>query len=456
MAEHNDNLPLKRTRSITGKLHTAYLLRKIRFYIAEDVLIFILLSLGAMVQQEYILTGSLVWNRMRYFHENPEAESPMTRILYTVADTDGNVLMEAYFFPILQVIGAIVAFLIVTQILSILLSWFSENRRIRRMLQPLTDLAKRAEELNRLSFGEDKYQVIEDAIERMQIDETERLSFGDEDLRGVEAAMNNLLTRMRESNMQQARFVNDASHELRTPIAVIRGYADMLDRWGKNDEKVLEEAITAIRQESEHMGYLVEQLLFLARGDAGKTELQKEPVDLNGFMKEIYEESVMIDEAHPYRFEAYTGTSVSGFSSDTDPSHTADGVTPGADTSLALTAMADKGLLKQAVRILVDNAAKYTAPGDEITLSAGMTESENGAPCAFLQVQDNGCGMQEADVTHIFERFYRSEEVRQQKGTGLGLSIAKWIIDKHGAHFEVLSRTGLGTRIRIVLAESAN
>ena len=177
------------------------------------------------------------------------------------------------------------------------------------------------------------------------------------------------------------------------------------------------------------MGYLVEQLLFLARGDAGKTELQKETVDLNGFMKEIYEESVMIDEAHPYRFESYEDE--------------------------ALSVIADKGLLKQAVRILVDNAAKYTAPGDEITLSAGITESENGTPCAFLQVQDNGCGMQEADVTHIFERFYRSEQVRQQKGTGLGLSIAKWIIDKHGAHFEVLSRTGLGTRIRIVLPVEA-
>ena len=421
-----------RTRSITGKLHRAYLWRKIRFYIAEDILITLLLIIGAFVQQEYILTGSLVLQRSRYFHPNESATSEMDYIIYTVADANGKVLMEAYLYPLLRVVMIIVSVILAFQLLSILLSWFSENRRIRRLLQPLTDLALRAEELNRMSFGEDKYQVIEDAIERMQIDETERLSFGDDDLRGVEAAMNNLLMRMRESNMQQARFVNDASHELRTPIAVIRGYADMLDRWGKEDESVLEEAITAIRQESEHMGYLVEQLLFLARGDAGKTTLQLEDIECNAFMKEIYEESLMIDETHPYRFVPYTDGSPDG-------------------EVATLPATADRGLLKQAIRILVDNAAKYTSEGDEITLSTGVTRSEDGMPCAYLQVQDTGCGMQESDIAHMFERFYRSEEVRTKKGTGLGLSIAKWIIDKHRAHFEVLSRTGLGTRIRVVL-----
>ena len=131
---------------------------------------------------------------------------------------------------------------------------------------------------------------------------------------------------------------------------------------------------------------------------------------------------------------------------------------------------ADRGLLKQAVRILMDNAAKYTGESDEIVLStgvltpmnAGFTDSRadgwqngmNGAHAGqvpYLQVQDTGCGMQDADVVHMFDRFYRTEDVRDRKGTGLGLSIAKWIVDKHGAHFEVLSRKGLGTRIRVVL-----
>ena len=98
------------------------------------------------------------------------------------------------------------------------------------------------------------------------------------------------------------------------------------------------------------------------------------------------------------------------------------------------------------MRILLDNAAKYTKEGDEILLSTGLKE---GRP--YLQVQDTGIGMAEADVPHMFERFYRADEARSFEGTGLGLSIAKWIVDKHGGYFEITSREEIGTRIRIVL-----
>ena len=107
----------------------------------------------------------------------------------------------------------------------------------------------------------------------------------------------------------------------------------------------------------------------------------------------------------------------------------------------------DPGLMKQAVRILVDNAAKYTPEGEEIILSYGI--NEKGRP--YLQVQDLGSGINESELPHIFERFFRADEARSSEGTGLGLSIAKWIVDKHEGHFEVLSRKDLGTRIRIVL-----
>jgi signal transduction histidine kinase len=137
-------------------------------------------------------------------------------------------------------------------------------------------------------------------------------------------------------------------------------------------------------------------------------------------MREIYEESLMIDEDHRYRL-----------------------MTEGESDEVSI----DPGLMKQAVRILIDNAAKYTPKGEEILLSYG--KNEKGSP--YLQVQDLGQGISESELPHIFERFFRADEARGSAGTGLGLSIAKWVVDKHGGHFEVLSRKDLGTRIRIVL-----
>ena len=272
----------------------------------------------------------------------------------------------------------------------------------------------------KFDFSEDKYHLIEDKIDSLEPSDEKLISLGDEDLMGIERAMNSLLQRIRENNKQQARFVNDASHELRTPIAVIQGYANMLARWGREDEKVLDESITAIQNESDNMKRLVEQLLFLARGDAGRTQLNKTNVDLNALMNEVYEESLMIDENHIYKFVP-------------------------AEESVKVSV--DEGLIKQAVRILVDNASKYTKEKDEIILKVGTGDNNT----AFLQVQDSGIGMKEADVEHMFERFYRADEARSFNGTGLGLSIAKWIVDKHEGHFEIVSREELGTRIGIYL-----
>ena len=95
----------------------------------------------------------------------------------------------------------------------------------------------------------------------------------------------------------------------------------------------------------------------------------------------------------------------------------------------------------------MDNAAKYTDKGDDIVLATGRNES--GHP--YMMVQDSGIGMKEADVEHMFDRFYRADEARSREGTGLGLSIAKWIVEKHKGSFSVISRTDLGTRISIIL-----
>lgn len=416
MSEKKGAAETKRMTSIVMKLHWSWIGRKFSMCLGWDFFLFAVLCIGWLCDQEITRLGSLKGEYQRGF-VNFSSWKEMT---YMVKDGSGKMLMEIPVFPALRVIVILLGAVLALQILNICFSYVKEEQSIRRILAPINEIALKADELSKMTFSEDKYHQIEEAISSLQPEESELISFGDSDLQGIEAAMNNLLVRMRDSYRQQARFVNDASHELRTPIAVIQGYANMLARWGSRDEKVLKESIEAIQHESDHMKYLVEQLLFLARGDSGKTKLDPEPVSLNELMEEIYEESLMIDEKHIYRF---------------------------AETTEHLETQADSALLKQAVRILVDNAAKYTREGDEIVLSIGRTE--NGAP--YLQVQDTGIGMAEGDVEHMFERFYRADEVRNRQGTGLGLAIAKWIVDKHKGYFEILSRTELGTRVRIVL-----
>ena len=107
-------------------------------------------------------------------------------------------------------------------------------------------------------------------------------------------------------------------------------------------------------------------------------------------------------------------------------------------------------MLKQTARILVDNAVKYTNPGDKISLRARY---KDGVPC--FEVQDNGIGIRQEDLAHIFDRFFRSDPARSRAtgGTGLGLSIAKWIVERHGGYFDVFSREDFGTRIGVLLPQ---
>ena len=415
-----NNTQTKRMTSIARKLHRSLIRKKISMYTGFDFLLFALLLVGWLASLEYHTFGKFILSYNRYFHIPSGSTHWFRDLVYIVSDQKEKILLKVPLADLIIVLCITTGILFLLQLLFICFSYAKESKKIRQILAPINEIALKADELSRMALSGDKYQQIEDAIYHLHPEEAELLSFGDSDLQGIEAAMNNLLLRMRDSQRQQARFVNDASHELRTPIAVIQGYANMLSRWGKNDEKVLDESITAIQNESDHMKHLVDQLLFLARGDSGKTQLSLEPVSPNDLMNEIYEESLMIDENHLYRFR------------------------PGDPVRHV---QADPALLKQAVRILVDNSAKYTPKGAEILLRTGQTD--DGKP--YLEVQDSGIGMSPKDVSHMFERFYRSDEARSYQGTGLGLSIARWIIDRHNGRFEILSRTELGTRIRIIL-----
>ena len=297
-----------------------------------------------------------------------------------------------------------------------------ETLKVRSKLRPLQEFADKALKLSDMDGEiEQRYQKLESAIDSLSpAEDDQKLATGDAELAGLETAVNKLMTRMRDSYRQQARFVSDASHELRTPIAVIKGYADLLDRWGKTDEKILDESIQAIKSESDNMQHLVEQLLFLARGDSGRTTLNITDFDITEVMKEVCDESAMIDQSHTYLFEG------------DDP----------------VPAQGDVSLIKQAARILIENAAKYTPENGEIKLRSLVVD---GHPA--FSVQDSGIGISESDLPHIFDRFYRADDSRSKQtgGSGLGLAIAKWIVERHGGRFDVISRKDIGTRITVIL-----
>lgn len=429
MSKENKELkPTKKMSSIARELHGQLVRKKLGIFLGADILLFLGLVFGWMVGSALTAIGgdSLVQGWKELIGPGTSwrlsSEGGLKGLFYEVTSGD-QVILHQYVYPAFVMMVTIVAAVAVLQVLGVLLSYYFEHRRIKETLSPINEIALRADELTKLSFDDAKFHTIENAIEHISPEETTELSLGDSDLQGIEAAMNNMLKRMHNAYLQQARFVNDASHELRTPISVIQGYANMLDRWGKEDEAILDESIAAIKSESDHMNHLVEQLLFLARGDAGRNTMEFKDVCLNDVIREIYEESLMIDENHVYRYVAV-------------------------DENVRMSA--DPSMIKQAMRILVDNAAKYTAPGDEIVLSVGYQNEEGGAQKPYIQVQDSGMGMAEVDVKHMFERFYRADDTRAVQGTGLGLSIAKWIVDKHKGRFVVLSRKDIGTRIKIV------
>ncbi|MGG7059143.1 sensor histidine kinase [Clostridium nigeriense] len=408
----------KNVTSIAIKINSTFV-RKLFFkFLILDIFLVLILTGFWCFQGEMNFYGEFVPNAQRTFKFYP-IETANYKVVWDNGKTmvmDASTLLYSI-RKIIMAIGIIEGIFLLDEIIF-------GTAKTRKILKPLNEIAETASRLSNIDFDEQKFQNLEDAISRISpVTSDERIHIGDSELQGLEDAINKLLDRMRDSYRQQARFVSDASHELRTPISVIQGYANMLDRWGKDDESVLEESIEAIKSESENMKNLVEQLLFLARGINGKTQLTPKEFLLNDMINEVFEESKMIDRNHIYSYINSEEINIYG----------------------------DMGLLKQTARILVENASKYTPDGENIILRTGI--NDKGEP--YFYVQDNGIGIDEKDVPHIFERFFRADTARVRKngGTGLGLSIAKWIIDSHKGYFSILSRKEIGTRITVFLPQ---
>ncbi len=334
-------------------------------------------------------------------------------------------LLDLFILVFVGVSGWVWRLLFIVEFLTLLFFMNRNAQLIRSLLAPLEAMGETADVLSQSDLRPEDLECLIRRLDNINVSHlSSRVSLpqGSQELDGLTRAINAMLERIDQGYQAQARFVSDASHELRTPISVIQGYANLLNRWGKDNPAARQEAIDAIVQESDSMARLVEQLLFLVRGDNDTQVVHLEQVDLTLVADEVARETQLLD----------TGREIS------------------AQLEPMVLVQADPRLVKQAYRILVDNAVKYTPEGGHIRLSLCQ---EGGT--ARLAVTDDGPGIPREELGKLFRRFYRADQSRNRQtgGTGLGLSIAHWIAQRHGGWIEVTSRPGVGSRFTLVLPE---
>lgn len=243
---------------------------------------------------------------------------------------------------------------------------------------------------------------------------------------GVIAVIQDITEHVKLDNMQR-ELVADVSHELKTPITSIMGYADTLLEGGY-DDKTQEKFLNVIATESRRMARLVTDLLTLSRYDSNKKKTQKESFDLGELVKRCQEKLAIEIKKKGHKVNCFLT----------------------ADVPLVY---ADKDDIERVVLNTLSNSIKYTHDKGEIKIYVGFVFND-----AYIKIFDNGIGIPEEDLSRIFERFYRVDKARTREmgGTGLGLSIAKEILDKNGGSIDIKSKVGEGTEVVIRIPTKEN
>jgi heavy metal sensor kinase len=277
----------------------------------------------------------------------------------------------------------------------------------RRALSPMDALVRTAREISGTNLNS-----------RLQ-----KLETGDE-LQRLSDTLNEMLDRIESAFLRITEFTADASHELRTPISLIRTEAELALRRSRGEAEY-KESLRHILLEAERTTVLIEQLLSLARTDSGRETIQLQPVDLNQTLRSVVDGWQQVATIRNLQFSASLDV-----------------------TDCFVFVLGDETLLRRLADILLDNAFKYTSPPGSVHLSL-----EPKGESAVITVQDSGVGIAEEEQSKIFERFYRVDKARSraQGGAGLGLAIAQWIVTQHRGSIGVESRSGDGATFRVEL-----
>lgn len=271
-----------------------------------------------------------------------------------------------------------------------------------KSLRPIDNITKTAAKISKL----DMTQRIEEAPTN---DEVGRLT----------VTFNEMLNTLEEAFVRERQFSSDASHELKTPLAVIMATSESFLSEEVSVEEY-KEAMSSIHSQSRKMNKIISQLLILTRGDEGKFTLEKEKLNLAPMLDDI------IRELHDYADDQ--------------------GVTINHQNKGDVYVFADHMLVTQVFINVIGNACKYGRIGGYVNVKTEVSER-----FATIIVEDNGIGIAEENLKHIFKRFYRADQSHTGDGSGLGLSIVKWIIDVHNGEIEVESVLGEGTVIKLRL-----
>jgi len=244
---------------------------------------------------------------------------------------------------------------------------------------------------------------------------------GDE-LQRLSETLNGMLERLENAFRRITQFTADASHELRTPVAVMRTRAELSLRKPRTSEEY-QDTILQMHAELEKTSDLIEQLMFLARTDCGVESLEFTATNLGSILREACHQGNALAEAKQVAFHEQI-------------------------SEKPVWIQGDAVSLHRLFLILIDNAVKYTAANGRVEVS--LRESDG---YAVAEVRDTGIGIAAGDLTNVFERFYRADKARTREsgGVGLGLSIGHWIVETHAGKIEVESSPGRGSTFRVRL-----